>query len=329
MHAGFIHEIVPIVLYSSIELAKQHKKKTRAHLFLAIKIVLFVCVLVLLWYQLNGIEKSAWLSFGFASPWALIAAVVLVIPNIWIAYRKWLLTLRTIEVRSDQRTKVHSFFAGIVTGLLTPNMLGNFIGRFYYFEKAHRLHITAFTMLSNFGQFLASMSFGLVAIVWLGKLIVWQDEETIIYVLLIVVLMGYLIFFYIDNVLRLFRSMKFEGIFHNFLKKHPWYRTQILMLSFARFMIFTLQFSLMLVAYGADWSLELVAAIWQVYLLTMLAPSLFLGKVGVKESIALFVLSTIGLNELSVLFASLSVWLLNTVSPALLGLVVCRNRSAA
>lgn len=83
----------------------------------------------------------------------------------------------------------------------------------------------------------------------------------------------------------------------------------------------------MLIAFGAPWSWELVAAIWQVYLLTMLAPSLFLGKIGVKESIALFVLSTMGLNEASVLFASLSIWLLNTVFPALFGLVVCRNRT--
>ena len=49
----------------------------------------------------------------------------------------------------------------------------------------------------------------------------------------------------------------------------------------------------MLVAFGADWSFELIAAIWQAYLLTMIAPSLILGKVGVKESIALFVLATL------------------------------------
>jgi len=110
------------------------------------------------------------------------------------------------------------------------------------------------------------------------------------------------------------------------LKKSPWFRIQILLLSFARFVVFTMQFSLMLLAFGADWSWELIAAIWQVYLLTMIAPSLILGKVGVKESIALFVLSTLSINEITILFASLSIWFLNTVSPALLGLIVCRNR---
>ena len=51
----------------------------------------------------------------------------------------------------------------------------------------------------------------------------------------------------------------------------------------------------MLNAFGAEWNLILIAAIWQVYLITMLAPSLFLGKIGVKESIALFVLGGLGL----------------------------------
>jgi len=314
------------VLYSSIELAKQHKAKKRANLFLAAKIVLFCCVLVLLWYQLRGIEKSSWSAFGLQEPLAFVLALVLVVPNIWLAYRKWTLTLDVIEVKTEKRTKIQSFFAGIVTGIITPNMLGNFIGRFYYFDKEHRLHITAFTMLSNFGQFLASITFGLVAIAWLGKLIVWQDEQRIVYLLLIIVVISYLAFYYADNMLRLFKRMRFEGVFRNFLRKSPWYRTFILLLSFGRFFIFTLQFSLMLVAFGASWSRELVAAIWQVYLLTMLAPSLFLGKVGIKESIALFVLSTLGLNEVSILFASISVWLLNTVAPALVGFIICRNR---
>lgn len=257
---------------------------------------------------------------------ALVGSIVLVFPNIWLAYRKWTLTLKTIEIKTDRRTKVHSFFAGLVTGLLTPNMIGNFIGRFYYFDKEHRANVTAFTVLSNMGQFLASITFGAVAVVWLGELIVWQDEKRLMYVLLFIVVIGFLVYYFIDNFLRYFKRFKFGVSFKHLLKKSPWFRTQILILSGSRFIIFTLQFSLMLKALGADWSLELVAAIWQVYLLTMIAPSLILGKVGIKETIALFVLSNLGVNEVAILFASLAIWILNTLSPALLGLIICRNR---
>lgn len=293
---------------------------------MAVKVILFGGVLTLLWYQLNGLQPDAWQSFGISNLLAFLTAIVLVVPNIWLAYQKWFVTLQAIGVKSDRRTRMHSFFAGLVTGLLTPNMIGNFIGRFYYFEKEHRANITAFTLLSNLGQFLASITFGVVSVIWLGELLVWEDEHRLLYVLLFAVILSYLFFFYIDNFLRFFRRLKFGASFKQLLKKSPWFRIQILLLSFARFVVFTMQFSLMLLAFGADWSWELIAAIWQVYLLTMIAPSLILGKVGVKESIALFVLSTLSINEITILFASLSIWFLNTVSPALLGLIVCRNR---
>lgn len=318
--------VLTFVLYSTIETEIPHKRKPNARLFLVLKGLLFLGVLTLLWFQLRGIKKGAWDSFGIDNPIAFGIAIVLVFPNIWLAYRKWLLTLKTIEVTSDQRIKIHSFFAGLVTGLLTPNMIGNFIGRFYYFEKQHQVNITAFTMMSNLGQFLASITFGAISVLWLGELIVWQNEARLMYLLLFVVVISYLFYYYIDNFLRFFRRLQFGVSFKQILKKSPWFRTQILLLSFARFVIFTMQFSLMLMAYGADWSWVLVAAIWQVYLLTMIAPSLGMGKVGVKESIALFVLSTLSINEITILFASLSIWFLNTVSPALFGLIVCRNK---
>ncbi|MCR9173811.1 MAG: flippase-like domain-containing protein [bacterium] len=319
--------VLSFVLYSTIETELRHTNKLRTRLFLLLKMLLFSGVLVLLWYQLNGVKKEAWEQFGISKSWALFGAILLVIPNIYLAYRKWLVTLKTIEISADRKTKVHSFFAGLVTGLLTPNMIGNFIGRFYYFEKEHRANIAAFTVLSNIGQFLASITFGAVSVIWLGELLVWKDEERLMYVLLIIVVVSYLFFFYIDNFLRFFKKMKFGASFKQLLKKSPWFRTQILFLSFGRFLIFTLQFSLMLMAFGADWTLELIAAIWQVYLLTMIAPSLILGKVGVKESIALFVLASLSVNEVAILFASLSIWILNTVSPALLGLLICRDKS--
>lgn len=318
--------VLSFVLYSTIESALEHKKKLKGQLFLFLKVLLFSGVLILLWFQLNGVKSEAWRAFGVKNPFALAGAILLVYPNIWLAYRKWVITLKTIEIQTDVRTKTHSFFAGLVTGLLTPNMIGNFIGRFYYFDKEHRANITAFTVLSNLGQFLASITFGAISVVWLGELLVWQDEEKLMYVLLIIVVVSYLFFFYIDNFLRFFKRMKFGASFKQLLKRNPWFRTQILLLSYSRFVIFTLQFSLMLVAFGAEWSLELIAAIWQVYLLTMIAPSLILGKVGVKESIALFVLATLHVNEVAILFASLSIWLLNTVSPALLGFIICRKK---
>lgn len=303
-------------------------KKNQRNAFLFVKVILFFGVLYLLYSQIAQFDAKAWSSFRLVHPLSLIVTIALVFPNIWIAYAKWRLTLKTIEIKATTQVRVHSFFAGVVTGLLTPNMIGNFLGRFYYFDKEKRGIITAFTMLSNFGQFIASITFGAVSVFLLGEILVLKEMHELLYFLLFALVISYLTYYFIDNFLGRFKRFKFSSEFRSLLKKRPWFRTQILLLSFARFGIFTLQFSLMLHAFGVDWNFYLIAAIWQVYLITILVPSLFLGNVGIRESIALLILAPLGLNEVSILAASFLIWLLNTLSPALLGLIICRKHDA-
>jgi hypothetical protein len=85
----------------------------------------------------------------------------------------------------------------------------------------------------------------------------------------------------------------------------------------------------MLHAFGAELNFILIGSIWQVYLITMLVPSLFLGKIGVKEAIALEILGQLDINDFSILFASLIIWFVNTISPALIGFIICRDKAKA
>jgi hypothetical protein len=242
---------------------------------------------------------------------------------------KWKLTLSTIGTDSDKKTRVQSFFAGIVTGILTPNMIGNFIGRFYYFERKHRSQIITFTLLCNFAAFIASVTIGTLAVLLMGEILVLKESHQLITWLFACVLIAYIFYFFIDNLLARFRKKEFAYNFKKILKENRWYRFKILGLSYSRFIIFTLQFSLMLHAFGAELNFILIGSIWQVYLITMLVPSLFLGKIGVKEAIALEILGQLDINDFSILFASLIIWFVNTISPALIGFIICRDKAKA
>ena len=215
----------------------------------------------------------------------------------------------------------------MVTGIVTPNMIGNFIGRFYYFERRYRVSIVLFTLLSNYAQFLASLIFGWIAILIVGDLHILPHFELLIFILGFGVILAFLLYFFIDNFIGRFKKKKYFNSFREILKKNRTYRSTILGLSLLRFFVFTMQFSLMLHAFGETIDISVIMAIWQVYLLTMLIPSIFLGKIGVRESVALFVLISLGMNEFAVLFSSLIIWGINTLLPALVGLVVCKNRT--
>lgn len=302
-------------------------KENHKNIFLFIKLILFVGILYMLYSQISQADEKAWASFYLVNPISFVIAILLVYPNIWLAYAKWKLTLSTIGTDSDKKVRVQSFFAGIVTGILTPNMIGNFIGRFYYFERKHRAQIISFTIVSNFAQFIASVTFGTLAVLFMGRLMILKESHGLIAWLFVCVLISYVVYFFIEIFLGKFRKRDFTNDFKNTLKSNRWYRWTILGLSFGRFIIFTLQFSLMLHAFGAELNLMLIAAIWQVYLITMLVPSLFLGKLGVKELIAVEVLTHLDINEYSILIASLIIWFINTMVPGLLGFVISRKRT--
>lgn len=301
-------------------------KKNQKNIFLFVKLILFTGVLYVLYSQINQFDENEWGEFHLVNPISLVVAALLVYPNIWLAYMKWKLTLLTIGTDSDKKLRVQSFFAGIVTGILTPNMIGNFIGRFYYFERKHRSQIITFTLLCNFAAFIASVTFGTLAILFMGKILVLKESHQLVMWLFSCLLAAYIFYFSIDSLLARFREKEFAFNFKKILKNNRWYRFKILGLSYSRFVIFTVQFSLMLHAFGADLNLILIGSIWQVYLITMLVPSLFLGKIGVKEAIALEILGQLDINDFSILFASLIIWFVNTISPALIGFIICRNK---
>lgn len=317
-----------IILSSTINLTSLLKTiKFHKNLFFFIKLILFCGVLIVLYKQIVNFDKKNWEEFRLNNWGTFFVAIVLVFPNIWISYLKWVLTIKVIGVRSSKELQIQSFFAGIVTGMLTPNMLGNFIGRFYYFDNSKRKDITLFTMLSNFAQFIASITFGWISVVLLDGVLMIKESRQLILLIGVGVVISYLCYFYGENFLLRIRKVRFSHHLKNILTLNRTYRPKLLVLSVLRFLIFTTQFSLMLNAFGETIDLEMILAIWQVYLITMLIPSLFLGKIGIKESISLFILGGLGMNAVSILFASLCIWCLNSLLPALVGLIVCKRKT--
>ena len=206
-------------------------------------------------------------------------------------------------------------------------MVGNFLGRLYYFDKKYRASITGLTLLSNYAQFLVSITFGLVAIIAAGSFYPIDNINMVIMILSAVVVVSYILYFYVEYLFKWIPRVDLEDL-RKVMRKKVTFRVQLWMLSTARFIVFTSQFMLMLHAFGTEVSFELLLMIWQVYLITMIAPSLLLGKIGVKESISLFVLTSIGVNEYAILITSLLIWFVNSLSPALLGLIVCKKKTA-
>lgn len=301
-------------------------KKRKSTGFLILKIIGFLAVALVLFYQLRGVDVKKIKTIHIENSWFLVLAILLLIPNLWVAFQKWNLIIEKVDSSTSHKIRLQSFFAGVVTGFLTPNMLGNFLGRIYYFRRPNRILITTTTLFSNFTQFLSTLFIGIIS---------WGLVETDLglshlkYWVFGVFFVSITLFFFGEKILFLVNNKNWARSFQDWMGRNKSIRYKLLMWSVIRLLIFTSQFSLMLACLGESLSVLMIGGILQVYLFMLFMPSLFLAKLGVKESISIFVLSSLGLDPFNILIASLSIWLLNNVLPSLFGVVICKEKRFA
>lgn len=260
-------------------------------------------------------------------PLFLLLALALVPLNWWFEWQKWKVTIRLLGIDASKQVLQHAFLAGIVTGMLTPNMLGNFIGRLFYFPRKQRIPLILLTFVSNYAQFLVSILFGIIGIAILQQTPLAVPLPPILISLFLFGLGAIALYFYGEHLTRFKRRKTRIYTWFRTLSGLKKYRFSIVALSGMRHTVFTLQFLCALSAYGESFSWENAWWIWQVYLWVTLTPSLFLGKLAIRESISIWVLSTAGVASIHVLLASLSIWTMNLLLPTSLSLFLTKRKS--
>ena len=300
------------------------KLKVQKSLLWSIKFLVFVFVCYYLLIQLQKISESELRNLSVENPTYIIIAFFLVFMNWGLEWLKWYLTVLRVGYSSPKRRILQSMLAGVSTGFVTPNRIGNFIGRMLYFPPRERALLVVGTLYGNLAQFVATVTFGLVGISFTANhvfefdysnilvvaALVFTTFSFIIYFLYPVVPLAYFTWFKRrSNLIRLFRGSAKKLCLPLFA------------LSLLRYLVFILQFTLLLIGFGADYSHEMIYSLYVLYLASTLTPNLVLGKLVVRETLALIILGGIIINPAVVIAASFSLWLINLGFPALIGLL--------
>ena len=300
--------------------------KKGKNFFIVGKLILLMGFVAYLVDQINKMDWS-WNIFDHFNPLLFLLSFLLFVPNWWCEWMKWRLILKVANIRSSPFETSNGFLAGIISGMLTPNMIGNFVGRLMYFSKRSSISITVLTLLSNYAQFFASMLAGFISLLYLGMSPLGVPPHHLILLGGLVLLVLFVGYFYFDSFFKFIfpKRMKLFYRLKDFLNRLS-FRWQILGISLLRLMIFTVQMLVMLAAFGATIDLELFFWIWQYYFWVTLTPSLFLGKVIIRDSVAVLVLTSFHLSGPIILISSFSIWLINLVLPTVLALVLIRKK---
>jgi hypothetical protein len=278
----------------------------------SLRYVMLAAILFVLYWQLRNLDKVELSTLRMVRPSYLIIAFILIYFNWYFEWLKWRICLKSVKEFDRDKARV-SFFSGQLTGFLTPSALGNFLGRIPSYSKEQNEKLIPLTLLSNASQFLVSFGVGLVVFSLISKgpfpafgswaqVLVWTALSLLVSA-----------FFFL-------RKIPFLKSLNDKIKLVNWtisLRVKLLSMSFLRYLTFCMQFWLVISAFYAvnDWILLLMVS--YLYLFTTLSPSIFFGKLFIRESLAIFIFSYFGIEISVALSASLIVWLMNNILPTL------------
>jgi len=260
----------------------------------------------------------------------LIITTILVFANWSLEAIKWKMLMQSLRKLTFTEA-LKGVLAGISTGIITPNRLGNFIGRVLPLEKKYKLKGTLLTLLANLSQFTITIFFGAIGLFFFFDF--FREKNIILYQIVVILILFLSILAYFKP--KLINRKPFSYLLNQRLKEGVKFidettaelKVKVLILSAIRYCIFLTQYILILISFHQDNSIMvLISSIASVYLLMTIVPSFFFGKLFVREASALVILGMVGIPDVVILFTGFLLWSLNIGLPSLIGTVILAQK---
>ncbi len=293
----------------------------RAIAFFLLKAIIFLILAFVLVQRLQKVDFSSF-DAKELKPIYLLAAILFIPLNHYFEWLKWRSILEKLGIFQSNKAKA-SFASGMVSAFLTPAFSGNFLGRVLYFSSRWRWKLTIHSLAANFSQFLTTFTFGAVSLLLLKVSGVYMFTNQQLGLALTISLLAFLTYFFGERLAQKIRWQRLQSM--SLIVRRGPSRGKYLIYSVLRYVIYAFQFSLALKGFGVTAGWELHAWVCIVYLAVTLTPSLFFGKVIVRESIAVSIMGLAGYAPIPVFFASLFIWIINLLLPSFLAAFFVRR----
>ncbi len=245
-----------------------------------------------------------------------------------IETQKWRTIIRPIETISFLRA-TQAIYVSTTLSLFTPNRAGSFVARVMYLSSQNRKRASILSVWSNIAQLLISVLVGTVSLFFYTR----NTFSALTFQALVAtsVAVGTVILFFYLHPKKIVTIMKMNSKWWAKTKRTlsvvSYLRlttlSKVLYFSMMRYFVFTSQFVLLLLFFGIEMPLiDLYAGVALTYLITTVIPSFTMAEFGIREVVALQVLGVATHQELAVLLASLAIWLINIIVPALIGQIL-------
>ena len=261
----------------------------------------------------------------------LLVFIIFLVPVNWgLEAKKWqLLAAPLVSLNIFQAAR--AVITGLSLGFVTPRSIGDYAGRILESPAAKREGLVGAVLLNRLSQSFVTYSAGLAGLLYLYLNNSLEDTRLWSWLAPLLTAATFAGFFVLGK--GRFLLLK-QGRKYDFLRPllklteiiglySPKEIKRLMGFAFLRYGVFSLQFVLILYLSGIELPAEtLLAGVAVVFMLKSVIPAFnFLSDLGVREFSALLVFSVFSVPENGLILASLLVWCLNILIPALAGSV--------
>jgi uncharacterized membrane protein YbhN (UPF0104 family) len=307
---------------------KLRNKRFYKVISLLIKTAIFAFSFVYIFDKIMDARQSVGMSglFSHITNKYVILAFLLMFLNWSLEAVKWKLLVAPLE-RISFFSSLRSIVCGVTISIFSPNRVGEFAGRIFFLEKADKIQASLSSMIGSMIQLLITVAAGSAAYFILqnkyndffgpNDFIGPLGFPFIIGAGLLVA--GIVFFLYVKRNSLFSKYKKYISVFGQY-KKEVIYR--IMLLSAIRYAVFSFQYYLVLQAFGISaGETILFSLIALTFFVSSAVPTFALTEIAVRGATAAFFFGTISKDTTGIIAASMLVWLINLVIPAIIGSV--------
>lgn len=262
-----------------------------------------------------------------------LLVILLMFVNWGIEARKWQLLVNHVQQFSFTRA-FRSVLSGCSVTMLTPNRVGEYGGRILYVQEGNRIKAISLTLVGSISQLLITLVMGCFGLLFLrffsqyssnalsilpvfwGDLLIYLSLAVTVVLLLFYLRLGWLVRL-MEKLPTLNKIVQHIRVLDEFDNKQL---VQILVLSFVRYLVFVLQYVLLLQVMNVEVAPWLCFCLMTVFYMVMaLAPTFGFIELPMRVSASWTIFKVYSTNELGVSTAALGIWLINLVIPAIIG----------
>jgi len=294
-----------------------------------------------LYHQLFKNQNFAGFKEQFMLNWSqgnflLMILVLCLMPiNWWLESLKWKNLLRPF-VKISTLTSLKGVMSGVTLAVMTPARIGEYGGRIAVLPSENNWHGLVATFVSSISQNLSNVIFGFIGAVCfvsayldVQTFAIWGLVSSGTFVLLIALL----IYFNIAGFKRLLKNVLPKSVLIRFKKQLNMLAVydentlkSAFQISVLRYVTYLSQYVLILKAFGIG--IPVFASVSGVAMIFLIQSGIPLPPVlGImaRGELAVVVWELFSTNVLGILAATFTLWIINLVIPALLGLMIVLN----